>query len=156
MNEMKKFGLIAVIAASAIIVTEKAYATEYSNAVVHDINKVVTTKIPHTEQVCETTKVPIYGESQMDTEGAIVGGIIGGVIGNQIGKGGGKAGATGVGAIIGSVIGGKGNDKKIIGYQNVNQCYNNTTYTTETKEVYNYSVIEFEYQGQSYKLNFKK
>ena len=150
---MKKLLIASLLVATASPALANKTAT--SEARIEDQYKTVIVQTPYTVEVCRDVRVSVDNK-RMDTEGAIIGGIIGGVIGNQIGKGGGRAGATGVGAIIGSVIGGKGNDKKIIGYQNVNQCYNNTTYTTETKEVYNYSVIEFEYQGQSYKLNFKK
>lgn len=152
MKYLTKVAMVGIIAGVSIGITEKAFAGE---ATVQDFYKTVTKNIPHTEQVCETSQVPVYGQDEFDQEGAIVGGIIGGVIGNQIGKGGGKAGATGVGAIIGSVMGGKG-DKKIVGYQTVNQCYNKTSYTTETNEVYDYSTVTFYENGKKYSVKFRK
>jgi uncharacterized protein YcfJ len=143
----------AIIGLGALaLMSSAAYAHEPQ---IEDAYKTITKNIPHTQQVCETSQVPIYGQGEFDQEGAIVGGIIGGVIGNQIGKGGGKSGATGVGAIIGSVMGGKG-EKKIIGYQNVQQCYDKVSYTTETKEVYSHSVIAFEYEGRLYRVKFDR
>jgi len=130
---------------ASIGMVENAFAQE-----VNDVYKTITKRIPHTERVCETTNVPIY-ENTMDTDGAIVGGIVGGIIGQQIKKGAG----TGVGAIAGAIIGGQG-EKKIVGYEKINQCYKNTTYTTETKEVYSHSIVEFEYEGKPYSLKFRK
>jgi uncharacterized protein YcfJ len=157
MKNINKVGIVAGLVALGITGSASAQQpnTAYPDAIVYDNYKIVSKKIPHTEQVCETTKVPIYGEDKMDTDGAILGGIIGGVIGNQIGKGTGKQAATGVGALIGAIQGGKG-DKKIVGYQNVQQCYNNTTYTHKTENVYKNSTVEFEFEGKIYRLNFKK
>jgi uncharacterized protein YcfJ len=145
MKYLTKVAMVGVVVGASIGVTEKAFAEE-----VRDVYKTVTKQIPHTERVCETTNVPIY-ENSMDTDGAIVGGLIGGIIGHQIKKGAG----TGVGAIAGSIIGGQG-DKKIVGYEKINQCYDNTTYTTESKEVYSYSVVEFDYEGRPYSIKFRK
>lgn len=155
MKSIKHAFAVAVVAGVAIGITEEAFAADAKVYNVEDVYKTVTHQIPHTQKVCETTKVPIYGEESFDQDKAIIGGIIGGVIGNQIGKGGGKEAATGVGAIAGAIIGGKG-DKRITGYQNVTQCHNETTYTSETKRVYNYSVINFDYDGLRYSLTFKK
>jgi len=145
MKYLTKVAMVGIIAGVSIGITEKAFAQE-----VQDVYKTITKRIPHTERVCETTNVPIY-ENTMDTDGAIVGGIVGGIIGQQIKKGAG----TGVGAIAGAIIGGQG-EKKIVGYEKINQCYDNTTYTTKTKEVYSHSIVEFEYEGRPYTLKFKK
>lgn len=94
-------------------------------------------RIPKKE--CQLIEVPIYQEGRQNPEGAIIGGIIGGVIGNQIGKGSGNDVATGVGAITGAIIGGKGN-QEIVGYRQVEKCYE--SYTVEHQEkIKNYTVF---------------
>jgi len=89
-------------------------------------------------QVCKQVQVPIYGNNGSNNSGnAILGAIIGGVIGNQFGSGSGKQAATGIGAAIGAVKGSQsgGNNQKIIGYQNTNQCH--THYNSQTVNVVN-------------------
>jgi len=152
MKYLTKVAMVGIIAGATIGMTEKAFASE---TVIQDFYKTVTKNIPSTEQVCETKRVPIYGEGKFDQDGAILGGIVGGIIGNQIGKGSGKEAATGVGAMIGAIQGGKGN-REIIGYQDVNQCYNKTSYTTETNEVYDYSTVTFYDNGKRYIVKFRK
>ena len=126
-----KSGLVAAF----VFGCAPAYAdTVYLTGTVVDVNPTYTQqKIQVPDTRCEMVQVPIYGESSMDTEGALIGGLIGGVIGNQFGKGGGKNAATGVGALTGAIIGGKG-DKRIVGYQNVKDC--TTAYTTEIRDVF--------------------
>ena len=124
-----------IVVAAAVMFAVPANAdTVTITGVVVDVDPTYTQqKYQVPDQRCEMVQVPIYGESSMNTEGAIIGGLIGGVIGNQFGKGGGKNAATGVGALTGAIIGGKG-DKKIVGYQNVKQC--TTEYTTEIRDVF--------------------
>jgi len=152
MKYLTKLAVIGVVAGVSIGMTEKAFADE---PVIQDFYKTVTKNIPSVEKICETKQVPIYGQSEFDQDGAILGGIVGGIIGNQIGKGTGKEAATGVGAMIGAIQGGKGS-QKIIGYQTVDQCYNKTTYTTETNEVYDYSTVTFYEGGKKYSVKFRK
>jgi len=152
MKYLTKVAMVGIIAGVSIGITEKAFAGE---ATVQDFYKTVTKNIPQTEQVCEQRQVPIYGQGEFDQDGAILGGIVGGIIGNQVGKGSGKEAATGVGALIGAIQGGKGS-QKIVGYQNVNQCYNKTTYTTQTDEVYDYSTVTFYEDGKKYSVKFRK
>lgn len=142
--------------AVASMISAPVFAAE--NVKVTDYTKTITKQIPHTEQVCQIVDIPIYGETGgASTSDMIVGGIIGGVIGNQIGKGGGKNAATGIGAMTGAII--ANNNKKsqqIIGYRQEQRCSNNTTYTTQTNEVYSHSVIEFYENGRYYSLRFNK
>lgn len=152
---MKK---LVIASAIATMISAPVFAAE--NVTVEDKFKTVTKQIPHTEQVCKVVDVPIYGHSNVDTTGdMIIGGIIGGVIGNQIGKGGGKNAATGVGAMTGAIIANnnaKKHNQEIIGYRQEQRCSNNTTYTTESYEVYDYSVISFYENGRFYRLRFNK
>tara|TARA_R110000868_G_scaffold231915_1_gene485360 strand:- start:229 stop:684 length:456 start_codon:yes stop_codon:yes gene_type:complete len=144
-----------VFCAVGIIATTLCSSVYAAEGVVQDFTKNVTSSIPYTEQVCETSQVPIYQGGEMNTERAIIGGIIGGVIGNQFGKGSGKNAATGVGAMIGAIQGGQ-TERRISGYQSVNQCFNRTTYQTQTSEVYSYSVVEFYHEGRFYRVKFDK
>lgn len=141
---------------SAVLVTLVATPALADKTRVYDITRTVTKKIPQTEQTCQIVEVPIYGDSGVNTEGAIVGGIIGGILGNQFGKGSGKEAATGIGALSGAIIGGKNGQKNIVGYRQENRCQNVTTYSYETNEVYSHSVVEFYYNGRLYKQKFQK
>lgn len=108
--------------------------TVYLTGTVVDVDPTYTQQRVQTPyRTCEVAQVPIYGQGNMNQDGAIIGGIIGGILGNQVGNGSGKEVATGVGALTGAIIGGKG-DKKIVGYQSVNNC--TTTYTTEIRDVF--------------------
>ena len=144
--------------AVASMISAPVFAAE--NVKVTDYTKTITKQIPHTEQVCQVVDIPIYGETGgASTSDMIVGGIIGGVIGNQIGKGGGKNAATGIGAMTGAIIGNnnaKNRNQQIVGYRQEQRCSNNTTYTTETYEVYSHSVIIFYEDGKRYALRFTK
>jgi len=123
---------------------------------VHDVFKTVTTQIPHTQRICETVEVPVYGNGPMNTEGAIVGGIVGGLLGNTIGKGSGNKVATGTGALAGAILGGQSGSQQIVGYRQEQNCRDDVTYTTESKQVYSYSVVNFDYEGKKYSLRFTK
>ena len=149
---MNKY-VIGVVLASLVATPALADKT---NTTVYDVTRTVTKKIPHTEQVCQTVEVPIYGNSGVNTEGAIIGGLLGGVIGNQFGNGSGKEAMTGIGALSGAIIGGKNGQKQIIGYRQEQRCQNQTTYSYETTEVYSHSFAEFNYNGRRYQLKFQK
>ena len=125
------------------------------NGLVKDHYKDVVKKVPHTEQVCQTVEVPIYGDGGFDQGDAIIGGIIGGIIGNQVGKGSGKEAATGVGALTGAIIGGKKEDR-IVGYRQEEKCQNRTTYETQYQSVYSHSTVTFWEDGKKYTLRFQK
>ena len=98
-------------------------------------------------QVCKQVQVPVYGNTGQTNNGnAILGAIIGGVIGNQFGSGSGKEAATAVGAAIGAVKGSQtGQNKQIVGYQNVNQCH--TEYASSSKSVVNEYDISYNVNG---------
>lgn len=136
--------------AFALFTTSTAFAET-----VQDHYKSVTHQIPHVENKCKIVEVPIYGKSEMSTEGAIVGGLIGGIVGNQIGKGSGKEAATGVGALTGAIIGGQGKEK-IVGYRQEEVCTKVTIYETIDKRVYSHSTVTFVHDGKKYTLNFTK
>ena len=136
----------------AIIIFASCHPAHAGSTVVY--GKVTQVKPVYTQvvnqtprQVCKQVQVPIYGQSQSDNTGnAILGAIIGGVIGNQFGSGDGNKAATAVGAAIGAVKGSKsGQNKQIVGYQNVDQCH--TEYTSSTKSVVNEYDISYNVNG---------
>ena len=90
MKYLTKVAMVGIIAGATIGMTEKAFASE---TVIQDFYKTVTKNIPSTEQVCETKRVPIYGEGKFDQDGAIFGGIVGGI------------GAAASGGLIGGKVG---------------------------------------------------
>lgn len=96
------------------------------------------------QQVCKQVQVPVYGQNN-NQGNAILGAIIGGVIGNQFGSGTGKQAATGIGAAIGAVKGSNSNNRQVVGYQMVNQCY--TEYTNSTRSVVNEYDVQYNVNG---------
>ena len=156
MNGYVKSILAGAIAGGALITADYAYAGGGEVISVIDRYKTVTTSVPHTERVCNTVDVPIYGAETFDQGDAIVGGIVGGLLGSQIGKGSGNKVATGVGAVAGAIIGGK-KDANVVGYRREEQCRNHTEYTTESKEVYSHSIVKFrDDKGKVYSVRFQK
>jgi uncharacterized protein YcfJ len=126
---------------------------------VQDHYKDVVKKVPHTEYICETVEVPVYGQADDTTDGLLLGAIAGGLLGNQVGKGSGNTAATALGAVIGSQVGqniDKQNSNNVVGYRQEERCRNRTTYQTERSSVYSYSTITFYENGKQYKLRFTR
>lgn len=147
MKKMLAIGLLASM-------TMPAFAADVK---VQDFTKTVTKKIPHTETVCQLVQVPIYGATSGGASGAdVLGGMI---IGGLLGKGvtGNDKGAA-AGAVIGGMVSAdkKQGNQQIVGYKQVNQCSENTTYTTTSNEVYSHSVVEFYHEGRFYRVQFNK
>ena len=147
MKKMLAIGLLASM-------TMPAFAADVK---VQDFTKTVTKKIPHTETVCQVVDVPIYGATSGGASGAdVLGGMI---IGGLLGKGvtGNDKGAA-AGAVIGGMVSAdkKQGNQQIVGYKQVNQCSENTTYTTTSNEVYSHSVVEFFHEGRFYRVQFNK
>jgi uncharacterized protein YcfJ len=85
-----------------------------------------------------------YCKQKSGGQGALEGMIIGGLLGKGIT--GDDQGAIG-GAVIGGVIGADKAGRK---------CWEETTYQTETTQVYSYSTITFTQDGQTYSFDFNK
>ena len=88
-----------------------------------------------------------------------LGTITGMVLGGLIGKGAtGKDNGAAAGAVIGGIIAAdkKQGSQQVVGYKQVNQCSENTTYTTTSNEVYSHSVVEFYHEGRFYRVQFNK
>lgn len=122
-----------------------------------DKYKTVTNSTPTTQRICFDVEVPIYGNTG---NGASAGDVLGGmIIGGILGKGisGNDQGAA-AGAVLGGMVSAdkKQNRQQIVGYRIENRCRNETTYTTETREVYSHSEMSFSYNGYVHTLRFQK
>ena len=149
---MKNLLLAGVI---ATVMSAPAYANSV-NARVTDQYETVTKRIPHTEQICRTVDVPIYGNVG---GGANAGDVLGGMIlGGLIGKGAtGKDNGAAAGAVIGGMIAAdKKQQQGVVGYRQETRCENQTTYTTKTQEVYSHSVITWTENGETFSLRFQR
>ena len=120
-------------------------------------NKTVVNNVP--VESCKQVNVPIYQKQQgSDDLGAFLGGaIIGGVIGNQIGN---NKGNGALGAIIGGAIANETQKKKgtqtIVGYKRETVCETQNQRQRQTIREYSYSYIEFELDGDVYRVQFIK
>ena len=133
-----------LVVAGVLMVTNNAKA--YENTQIQDHYKNIIYKTPSNVEVCYDRQVS--GDKTGDT---IMGAIIGGAIGNNVTKNlpdGGTAGA-----ILGGLLGNM-NSNASGGTRTV--CQTETRYSEESKTVYSYSTIKFEYHGKIYTLKFKK
>ena len=145
-SKMKdKMFWIVLVVGGVLMVTNKT-ACAYENTEVQDHYKNIIYKTPSNVEVCYDRQVS--GDKTGDT---IMGAIIGGAIGNNVTKNlpdGGTAGA-----ILGGLLGNMNSDASG-GTRTV--CKTETRYSEESKTVYSYSTIKFEYHGKIYTLKFKK
>lgn len=147
--------LVAGLASTA------AYADGNVSGKVRDKYETIYNNEEQVNRKCRTIDVPVYGTTTRRgnaAEGAILGMILGGVTGKVIG--GNDKGAA-AGAILGGVIGAdKGAKPKtetvITGYRKERECFDEVTYVRNPKKVYAYSVIKFNYEGRTYRIEFVK
>lgn len=96
---MKKFNILSIIVASALIAGCSTGGTyrgnpEQSYTVNYNLGRVQSVNVIHIQQPGATSG-----------GGAIIGGLGGGVIGNQFGKGNGRKAMTILGAVVGAGVG---------------------------------------------------
>jgi uncharacterized protein YcfJ len=103
-----------------------------------------TVKDHYVWQDVNTPITQTYCKQKSGGQGALEGMIIGGLLGKGIT--GDDQGAIG-GAVIGGVIGADKAGRK---------CWEETSYYTETTQVYDYSTITFTQDGQTYSIDFYK
>ena len=125
---------------------------------VEDFYTTETISTPVTSTQCNMVQVPIYGkDNSNDNAGAnaLFGMIIGGIIGKEIS---GDDGGAAAGAVLGGVIGGeKGKGKTVVvGYRMERQCSETTHYTSRKVAKYDYSVITWVLNGNTYASSFVK
>ena len=111
-------------------------------------------------KTCKQVDVPIYEQTQ--GEGSLgdflTGAIIGGAIGNNVS---GADGAGAIGAIIGGAIANENAKKKnttanVVGYKRETVCETTVTKEKHIKQEYMHTLIEFVYEGNVYRIEFKK
>ena len=152
--------LAFIVGFFAVSFASTAFADGQGSYYVQDIydTKTYTKQVPVNE--CRDVDVPIYKQNngQGNLGDFLAGAIIGGAIGNNVSN---DKGAGAIGAIIGGAIANENAKKKsststIVGYKRERIC--ETTYMTETENVnaYRKSIIIFEYEGKTYRLEFTK
>ena len=147
-----------------IIVTMLAtpVAAEQIKANIEDVYATVIESTPYTRQVCNNVEVPIYGT--ITRQGSATGGDVlsGMIIGGLLGKGAtGKDDGAAAGAVLGGIIAAdRANKPKtetvITGYKTERQCENITEYKDVNKKVYDYSIITWKSNGQTFQSTFVK
>ena len=110
------------------------------------------------KQTCRTVDVPIYGQTQRS--GASGADVLGGmIIGGLLGKGvTGKDDGAAAGAVLGGIISAdkKRGKQQIVGYRQEQRCNRQTTYTTETNEIYSHSIVTFYHEGRRHQVTFNR
>ncbi len=150
------------IIGSVLLTTLFAAPAFAGDASVRDHYKTVTKQIPHTQNICNTVDVPIYG-TVGGGNGASGADVLGGmIIGGLLGKGiTGKDDGAAAGAVLGGIFSadkkhGTGGKQQIVGYRQEQRCNRQTTYTTETNEVYSHSTVTFTHNGRRHKVRFNR
>ena len=144
----------SLLVASAFVATAAHADVDYITGTVVDVRPTYTQqKIQVPNRVCVQESVPVYGN--VDKTGSMIGGaILGGIIGNQVNHNG------AAGAILGGMLGGAKaeNERPIVGYQRVENFYNETSYEIRDVFVSNTVVVKIEgtvmefYSKRSYKI----
>ncbi len=149
-----------VMLAAALVVAPHAQADTQVTATVSDRYTTITSNEPYTTQECVTVDVPVYttvNTPNKAAEKALLGMIIGGVFGKQIsGNSDGAAAGAVVGGLIGADKGSKSTKRVITGYKKEVQCTKVTRYRTTQTTVYDYTLIEFELEGKTYRVKVRK
>lgn len=152
---MKYLTLITALVAATPAVAETVKA-EVSHQYV-----TVFESVPYTRKECVMVDVPVYGTVEKKgnaAEGAFLGMILGGLAGKGIT---GDDGGAAAGAVMGGIIGADQASKpkpntEIIGYRSERQCDQVTYYKDVEREVYDYSIITWKQNGQTYTTTFYK
>ena len=149
-----KITIIGTVLATTLLATT-AFA---GDATVEDKYKTIEKKVPHTENICNTVDIPIYGNVGGGASGTdVLGGMI---IGGLLGKGiTGKDNGAAAGAVLGGIFQADKKQNKqnqIVGYRQQQQCYQNTTYTIERNTVYSHSIVTFSHEGKQHRVKFNR
>ena len=133
---------------------------QIGNATITDFERKKTVFEQLTVPVCTNQRLPIYRQVQAPKDlGAVIGGAIaGGVLGKIVTD---NDSGTAVGALIGGAIANENQQNntvtKITGYENKTVCKDGyVDMPAKTEKGYAYSTIQFEVDGVSYTLEFKK
>lgn len=160
-----KWGRMSEAAYTALLKRCDSYsyptdAVQIGNATITDFERKKTVFEQLTVPVCTNQRLPIYRQVQAPKDpGAVIGGAIaGGVLGKIVTDN--DSGAA-VGALIGGAIANENQQNntvtKITGYENKTVCKDGyVDMPAKTEKSYAYSTIQFEVDGVSYTLEFKK
>jgi len=154
---MKKI-LMGTVLTTVLLAATTASAEQITGDVYYqDVYRTITKQIPNTQNICQTVDIPIYGRVG---GGASAGDVLGGmIIGGLIGKGiTGKDNGAAAGAVIGGMYNADKNQgsQQVIGYRQQQQCNRQTTYTTESNEVYSHSYVTFYLDGRQQRVKFNR
>jgi len=154
---MKHILFVAALATASPVLA----ADRPKDVVVYDHTKTVARTVPVTELRCRAVEKPIYGEVTRQgnaAEGALAGMIIGGLLGKGLtGDDNGAAAGAVMGGIVGADKGSKPKtERRIIGYETVEECNNVTVNRKEYVDVYSHSTVRFYIDGKRYVLEFQK
>jgi len=141
----------------ALVATPAVAQQKATQVQVEDFYSYYTEQTPKTERVCQTVEVPVYTTRKKGASGGdILGGlIIGGLLGKAV-TGDDKGAAAG--AVIGGVASAERNktEQVVSGYRDELQCETVETYDVVNHKQYDYSVLTFKLDGQSYSVTFEK
>ena len=154
---MKHILFVAALATASPVLA----ADRPEDVVVYDHTKTVARTVPVTELRCRAVEKPIYGEVTRQgnaAEGALAGMIIGGLLGKGLtGDDNGAAAGAVMSGIVGADKGSKPKtERRIIGYETVEECNNVTVNRKEYVDVYSHSTVRFYIDGKRYVLEFQK
>tara|TARA_R110000796_G_scaffold62447_6_gene144059 strand:- start:1752 stop:2222 length:471 start_codon:yes stop_codon:yes gene_type:complete len=156
---MMKFSKAVVLASSLLATT--ASADTVDRVKVFDHTKTIVTQMPQSQTRCNKVQVPIYQDVQTQgnaAEGALLGMILGGLAGKGV-TGDDKGAAAGAifGGLVGADKGGQvKTERRIVGYENRQQCNDVVVYVDQQEERYSHSTIRFHLNGERYVLRFQK
>ncbi len=163
-NQLTASALISVAAFCLLnvpVLAETRY--EYVIGTVTNIETLTnsfTRKTPRDERICQIEEVPVYGESQGNSEigSMIIGGLIGSAVGNKLSD---NNGVGSAGAVAGALLGrerAKQNAKAgdIIGYRQQEVCKTNRIIHEEVVEKIVGYRIKVEADGRILSLNASK
>ena len=160
-----KWGRMSEAAYTALLKRCDSYSyptdvVQIGNATITDFERKKTVFEQLTVPVCTNQRLPIYRQVQAPKDpGAVIGGAIaGGVLGKIMTD---NDGGAAVGALIGGAIANENQQNntvtKITGYENKTVCKDGyVDMPAKTEKSYAYSTIQFEVDGVSYTLEFKK
>ncbi|MGB0718702.1 MAG: hypothetical protein ACPGO7_05155 [Alphaproteobacteria bacterium] len=139
---MKRTIFLFAAIASFLALPASAHHINSVTGKVEDFFQTERIQVPHTKRLCSE-------EEGADAEDVLGGMVIGGIFGDILSGGDDKA--TGAGAIIGGMIAAEENKGSVS-----TVCQDVTTYSQEQRNVYSYSTITFEVDGELFTIRFQR
>lgn len=143
---MLKFATTIGFVLSASVAFAESYNVTATVKRVEVYQETVTQNVPTTQ--CSVVSVPIYGQNKSNS-GDVLGGMI---IGGLVGKGAtGNDNGAAIGAVLGGMIAADNTGKRIIGYQNVDDCQ--TVWRQEQVDIGTQYIVSYDWNGLAGKVN---